>query len=171
MPRDVGGADLRGAPPPSADLAHEVAGLYLGEPGIEAAAVFLKTPRGRLLVNGRGDGALLLSGAETGELLPRPGHYWRSPDGNLVAAFLDGRILLGQTPYDRIRLWERPGLYVALALLFGLLAVPILLAPRRIQAATNLGTRTLSYAGPALIAVCFLLMLMAVTLQRLALGP
>jgi hypothetical protein len=171
VPRDVGSADLRGAPPPSADLAHEVAGLYLAEPGIEADQIFLKTPRGRLRIDGRGDGALLLAGAETSELLARPGLYWRSPDGSLAGAFLDGQLLLGHTAYDRIRVWERPGLYVALALLFGILATVILLAPGRIQLVTGAGRRTLSYAGPALMAVCFLLMLMAVTLQRLALGP
>jgi CubicO group peptidase (beta-lactamase class C family) len=169
-PRDVPEPDLRG-PPPTPERAHDVAGIYLVQRGVNSDAVFLKTPHGRLLVNGRGDGALLLSGAETGVLLPRPGGYWRSNDPELTAVYRDGQLLLDLITYDRFQLWERPGLYAWLALFLGLAAVPVLLVTETSPAVAWLGARRRRILGPALLGAAFLLLILAVVLQRLALGP
>ncbi len=107
-------------PAPTAEEGHRVAGLYLPAPDLRSEAVFLKTPQGMLKVDGRGDGALILSGAVEAVLMPEEGGYWHSDEAQLVAALENGVFHLGDTVYGRFRLIARPTIYAWLALVFGL---------------------------------------------------
>jgi hypothetical protein len=167
-PRDIPDPDVNGGPP-SPGLAHDVAGLYLVQRGLVSDALFLKTPLARLLVNGRGDGALLLSGAETGVLLPRPGGFWRSNDPEMTAVYRDGQLRLDQLTFDRFQLWERPALYAWLALILTLAAMPLFAVREGRETLSWLSPGRARYLGPGLLAAGFLFLVLAVVLQRLAL--
>jgi hypothetical protein len=170
-PRGAGEVGLRGAPAPSGDIAHGVAGLYLIERGPESEALFLKSPRGRLRVDGRDDGALVLSGAENAVLLPRPGGYWRSDEAQLNAALRDGKLLIDHLAYDRFQLWERPAPYGWLAFFLGLGSIAAIVRPQRVRPYVRLSERQMAYAGPTLLSLAFFFLLAAVILHRLAFTP
>jgi len=148
-----------------------VAGNYLLARGPETEMQFLKTPLARLRVEGRDDGALLLSGAQDAVLLPRAGGYWRSDQAQLNAAYVFGQLHLDQLAYDSFPLWERPVLYAWLAALLGLSAAALILQPQRLGPMLRLGPRFVAYAGPGLVGAAFLLLATAVMLQRLAFTP
>jgi CubicO group peptidase (beta-lactamase class C family) len=169
-PRGMGDADLPGMPAPTPDLASDVAGHYLVARGPEMDVLFLRTPLARLRVEGRDDGALVFTGAESATLLPRPGGYWRSDETQLNAAFQDGKLFLDQLAYDRFPLWERPALFGGLAFLLFVASAALMLQPAWLARA-GLLPRQMEYAAHALLALSFLVLTGAVIIQRLAFTP
>jgi hypothetical protein len=113
-PREPADPSAASTAPPTARDAEQAAGVY--EPELSRLS-FLKTQGERLRVTGRADGALVLSGADTSILLPRPGGYWGAENGNQNAVLRDGELMLSSGNYRPLALWKRPGLYAALALL------------------------------------------------------
>jgi len=120
LPRATETAASNAKPAPDAAAAREVAGDY--EPTRDEALSLAVLEQGdrRLTVRAGNDGALILSGAESATLTPRPGGYWGAADGNLNAVSVDGRLLLNSGAYERLALYKRPELYALLALLAAL---------------------------------------------------
>ena len=117
-PREYEEMAISSTPAPTPKDAQGVAGSYAVAPG---GYDILRADPGTLTVTPRADGALLLSGAENGVLLPHAGGFWRSEDGNLRAAADKNHLLIDTRVYERK---EFPLVYLALAALatLGLLA-------------------------------------------------
>ena len=164
--------DAQAAPPsgngmataPTARDANEVAGLYRARGGARTRAVFLKSAADALLVSARNDGALLLSGAESAVLLPRPGLYWAAADG-FAAAMVDGGFVAGNRVYAPVRPWERPAPYLLIAMTTGLGALAMLLRPGWIPVAAGVTARARQTAGYSLTAISGIALLVAVLLR------
>lgn len=163
-PRAEQGAATGAAP--GATEARAAAGTYVGRASSDA--VFLKVPRRPLSVQAREDGALLLSGAEDAILLPHAGGYWQSAGTQIPAVLKDGVLLFGDIAYVPFPVWKRPSLYAWLALFAGFAAVLAIADPVRVRAATRYSEKTVRNLGPGLVTATFLLVLLAVVLQRLA---
>ena len=61
----------------------------------------MRADPGIVTVTSRADGALLLSGAESGVVLPHAGGFWRSEDGNLRVAADKNHLLIDTRVYER----------------------------------------------------------------------
>ena len=160
---------LAGAAPGAAE-AGAASGTYIPGDRIQSAAAFLKTLRRPLYVEARGDGTLVLSGAEKATLMPHAGGFWLSEGTELPAVYQDGHLNLGDITYVRFHVWERPGLYAWLAVLAGLVALLALADPVKTRTVTRLDPKWTYYLTPALIGVMFLLVLTAVILRLLVFG-
>jgi len=113
---------LRGAPLPSKDDATRAAGIYAFAKTGEARIVFLTAPEGPLSVSAREDGALVLSGAASGVLLPRPGG-WRSTEDGREAAASEPYLMLDGALFQRTPLWRSAMLYLWIGLAGALIGV------------------------------------------------
>lgn len=169
-PRENTEPVLNVRPPPTAEEGHRMAGLYLPAPDLRSEAVFLKTPQGMLKIDGRGDGALILSGAVEAVLTPEEGGYWHSDEAQLVAAMENGVFHLGDTAYGRFRLIERPTIYAWLALVFGLAGTIFAIRPEFLPRVIPMKSRFVVHAGEGLLAAAYVFLLLAVVLERLALA-
>jgi hypothetical protein len=114
------GHDVRatpaGAPAPTQADAEAMAGPYESIRTLATDAAPLKLG-GRFTARAGGSGELILTGSPSATLTPRPGGYWGSADGNLIAVPVMGNLMLSTGTYGRLALYKRPGLYLALALL------------------------------------------------------
>jgi hypothetical protein len=149
-PSDV--AAEAGAAPTLAQ-AQRVAGTYEPEP---SRLSFLKTAA-RLRVSARDDGSLVLSGADESVLMPRPGGYWSSDDGNQNAVADDGGLLLSTGAYRPLAFWKRPLMYALLALLGALSTAGAAIRQRR--SATAIPHDLVLWTGGLTTALLFLSLL------------
>ncbi len=94
--------------------AEQAAGIY--EP-VTSRLSFLKTQGERLRVTARADGALTLTGAAEGVLLPRAGRSWTAENGNLSAVLGQDGLVLSTGAFRPLAFWKRPEVYAFFALL------------------------------------------------------
>jgi CubicO group peptidase (beta-lactamase class C family) len=137
------------APAPDPAQARAVAGSYEASDEPLASAAPLKSASLRLVVRAAEDGSLRLSGSENAVLMPQPGGYWATEDGNLNAAANDGRLVLSSGLYRPLRWWRRPALYASLALVSAFGAAGAFYGERRGQRAAK---PALAKLAPALLA-------------------
>jgi hypothetical protein len=71
----------------------------------------------RLYVRAGPGAALILTGAQNATLAAKPGGYWTSADGNLIAVAVNGELMLSSGTYSPLALYKRPESYAGLALL------------------------------------------------------
>jgi CubicO group peptidase (beta-lactamase class C family) len=118
-PRAKMPGDVRDAPAPSEADARMAAGLYEITNGGASSLTALKRGVSRIRVRAGENGTLLMSGAENAVLAPRAGGYWASDNGNVSAALVHGQFVVGSAIIAAIPIWQRPRLYLLLALLAG----------------------------------------------------
>jgi hypothetical protein len=139
-------------PAPTAAAAEEVTGLYEMRRDARWALAPLTIGSGRLRVRARANGALLLSGAENGVLMPHAGGYWQADGDGPAAAFRDGRLFLSTGDYRSLPLWKRPIPYDAAAILLVLAgAGTAFFARRRKTAKPFPGDLVLAFSGAAVL--------------------
>ncbi|HEY4263802.1 MAG TPA: serine hydrolase domain-containing protein [Micropepsaceae bacterium] len=128
------GHDVRatpaGAPAPTQADAEAMAGPYESIRTLATDAAPLKLG-GRFTARAGGSAELILTGSPSATLTPRPGGYWGSADGNLIAVPVMGNLMLSTGAYGRLALYKRPGLYLALALLALIAAGSLFIFERR----------------------------------------
>ncbi len=113
-PQAANDGALAGMAAPTLDDARAAAGSYEQPDSYAAQVAPLKMESRRLDVRAINDGALVVSGAV---LAPKPGGYWASVDGNVVAALREGTFIVGTGQFVPLALWKRPLVYALLALL------------------------------------------------------
>jgi hypothetical protein len=107
---------LTGSAPSEAD-ARAASGVYALNPGED----FLRVEKSPLEVSARGDGALVLTGAEEAVLLPQAGGFWRSDSPSINAVPNKDRLVLDARIYDPVPWWLRIPLWaIALVMLVAL---------------------------------------------------
>lgn len=170
LPPRARAAPSRSGPVPAPEEAHQVAGLYKTGGAPVGKAVFLKTSRQRLRVDGQGDGALVLSGALDGRFAPRAGGYWRSTETGVPAVYRAGRLYVGNTVFARWPFWQRPIFYGWLAIGFAVLAVAGAGLPWRLRLAVGLTPLRTRVVVPVLAGTALAFLVIAVVLRYLALA-
>ncbi|MGQ0740821.1 MAG: serine hydrolase domain-containing protein [Alphaproteobacteria bacterium] len=104
-------------PAPTHETAEAVAGTFrIASP---SPYDFLRSGDGRLFLEAR-DAKLMASGVEQGELRPHAGGIWRSEDGNVRLAAVNGQVLVDTRVYERHRF---PVALVVFAALVALAAI------------------------------------------------
>jgi hypothetical protein len=127
--RDVSATSASAPAPVQAD-ADALAGQYEAIRNRATEAAPLKIAD-RIAVRAGQAGALILTSAESVTLLPRPGGYWESADGDVTAVSVMRKLVLDTGAYGRLALYKRPMLYLLLALFAFLAGAGIFVFDRR----------------------------------------